>query len=467
MENYAIGFLKTMKNGVCYYEISGGVILPTTELLAELKGFVKEELIKELPSVSHPLGNTGQLLVTPQSEEEISALLKYANHNKLSVSIIGGGTKRGFGGQNETADILLSLAQYKGVVEHTVGDMTLTVKAGTNFKALQDYLAPYHQKLALDPFWPEYATLGGIIATNDSGPKRLCYGSARDSVIGLRMIYPDGKIIRSGGKVVKNVAGYDMNKLFIGSMGTLGVISEVTVKLRPIAKCESLVLLSFPQGNADEIYRFAVELLDSVIEPVCLELLNPTISEKVIGDKSYTLAISFEDVESSVRYQEDWIRGRKPENAALSILPSEKAQVFWKEFYQTSPNGAFEQISSPTVALMKIGVVNLDVIKMIYESQLIADMYNVVIDAHGGLGHGLCQIHISGTDDDVVKAVNELRERAVQLGGYGIIKHLPFYLRQKVNVWGAQPATYFLLKGIKAKIDPSSILNKGRFVGGI
>lgn len=441
--------------------------MPTTELFAELKGVVKEELIKELPPAIHPLGNTGRLMITPQTEEEISAILKYANQNKLTVSIIGGGTKKGFGGQIEKADILLSLAQYKGVVEHTVGDMTLTVKSGTNFSALQDYLSSYNQKLALDPFWPEYATIGGIIAANDSGPKRLGYGSARDSVIGLRMIYPDGKMIRSGGKVVKNVAGYDMNKLFIGSMGTLGVISEVTVKLRPIAKYESLALLAFPKGTADDVHQFAVELLDSAIEPVCIELLNPSLSDRLTGNKCFTLVISFEDVESSVRYQEDWIRERKPENTSLVILQVEKARDFWKAFYETSPNGALEQMSLPTVASMKVGVVNLDVIKMIYESQMIEDMCNVAIHAHGGLGHGLCNIHISGNEEDVVRAIKELRVKSSQLGGYGIIKHLPFHLRQKVSVWGEQPATYFLLKGIKEKIDPLSLLNNGRFVGGI
>ncbi|MDA6161842.1 FAD-binding oxidoreductase, partial [Escherichia coli] len=108
--------------------------------------------------------------------------------------------------------------------------MTVTVRSGTRFKDLQDYLAKHNQKISLDPFWPENATIGGIIAANESGPKRLGYGSARDAVIGLRTVYPDGKVIRSGGRVVKNVAGYDMNKLFIGSMGTLGVISEITLK---------------------------------------------------------------------------------------------------------------------------------------------------------------------------------------------------------------------------------------------
>ena len=191
------------------------------------------------------------------------------------------------------ADILLSLTQYSGIVEHIPGDMTLTVKSGTSFKEIQSYLAQYNQKIPLDPFFLENATIGGVIAANDSGPKRLGYGSARDVVIGLRMVYPDGKVIRSGGRVVKNVAGYDMNKLYIGSMGTLGVISEVTFKLRPISKYESITLINFPEGNLEVIRSFAVKVLDSMIEPVSLELLNPTLAEKLTNRKTLYVTVVF------------------------------------------------------------------------------------------------------------------------------------------------------------------------------
>src|SRR5690606_11710977 len=162
-------------------------------------------------------------------------------------NVVAGGTKRGYGGTLQQADILLSLEKYKGIVEHSVGDLTLTVKAGTTLKEISDELAKKGQRLPLDTPWPEYATIGGILSANDSGPKRLLHGSGRDLVIGTRIVYADGRVIRTGGKTVKNVAGYDMNKLFIGAMGTLGVISEVTVKLRPLPKYEGLVLLHFPE----------------------------------------------------------------------------------------------------------------------------------------------------------------------------------------------------------------------------
>lgn len=439
----------------------------TSAVLDELKNIINEARIQENHSPSTRLGNDGQIIVAPETEEEIANLLNYANKNNKTITIVSGGSKRGFGGVNESEDIALSLENYKGIVEHTVGDMTVTVKSGTPFKELQDYLATFNQKISLDPAWPEDATIGGVIAANDSGPKRLGYGSARDVVIGLRIVYPDGTVIRSGGKVVKNVAGYDMNKLFIGSMGTLGVLSDVTLKLRPIPKYESLVLLSFPKGNLEELRGFVVKLLDSMMEPVSLELLSPSLAERLLNVKEYTLAISFEDVESSVHYQEEFVGKIKPANANLQIFEKEKANQFWEQFYKIGPNGAKNAPEHETEAALKIGVINLDVLKVIQESELLIDSHNLRIDAHGGLGHGLCQVNMSGSDDDIQSAIYQLRSFVSGLGGYVTVKHLPLTLRHKISVWGDNPSYFFLLEGIKGKVDPNRVLNPKRYVGGI
>jgi glycolate oxidase FAD binding subunit len=441
--------------------------LIATKLVEDLASFIPKERIKEGENPHHPLGNSGQVSVFPTSEEEIAAVLKYANDNGKTITVMGGGTKRGFGGLTESADILLSLANYKGIVEHTVGDMTLTVKAGTTFQELQDYLAKYKQRISLDPAWPELATIGGIVVANESGPKRLGYGSSRDVVIGLRNVYPDGTVIRSGGKVVKNVAGYDMNKLFIGAMGTLGVVSEVTVKLRPIAKCESLILVCFPGGNLDDIRTFSKTLLDSALEPVTLELLNPSLSKKLSGRLAYTLAISFEDVESSVRYQEKYVQSIQPSGTSMDILSQEEAQNFWHQFYTICPNGAEDYTGKETEASLKIGVVNLDVLTVIRESEALKDSFHLQVEAHGGLGHGLCQVNLTGNSKDIVAAIQHLRNRITRLDGYVVVKHLPLALRQQVDVWGEKPSYFFLLEGIKSKVDPNRILNPNRFVGGI
>lgn len=439
----------------------------TAELAAELKAMFPEIQVEEQDV--HPLGNGGKVAVYPQSEEAISKIVKYAHQNGKKIAIIGGGTKRGFGGLVECADILLSLANYSGIVEHAVADMVVTVKSGTPFQQLQDYLAEYNQKVALDPAWPQYATVGGVIAANESGPKRLGYGSARDSVIGLRTVYPDGTVIRSGGKVVKNVAGYDMNKLFIGSMGTLGILSEVTIKLRPLPKYESLVLLSFQTGDIDSIRSFAVQFLDSMMEPVCLELLNPSLAERLVGQRAYTLAIGFEDVESAVHYQEEFVQRIQPPNTTITIFSPQEARSFWNTFYQIGPNGANMKEDGNTVveAVVKIGVVNLDVLHILRESELLQDVCHVNIEAHGGLGHGLCQVYIKGAAESVTAAIEQLRAIAVQRKGYAIVKHLPLSLRRTIDVWGGKPSYFFLLEEIKTKIDPNRILNDQRFVGGI
>ncbi|MDQ1002309.1 glycolate oxidase FAD binding subunit [Neobacillus niacini] len=438
--------------------------LITSENLTELKTVFKDIQINE-EDHNHPLGNTGRITIFPKTEQEISAVLAYANTNKNTVFIMGGGTKRGYGGLLEKADILLSLAQYTGIVEHNPGDMTLTVKAGTPFQEIQNYLAPYKQRVPLDPFIPEHATMGGIVSVNDSGPKRLGYGAARDNVIGLRMVYPDGTLIRSGGKVVKNVAGYDMNKLFIGAMGTLGVVSQVTVKLRPIAQYESILIVSFSERNVEEIRAFAVKVLDSMIEPISLELLNPSFAGKLTNINQYTLLISFEDVKSSVQYQENVIRSIVPDKTTLRSLSQNEAASFWDNFYYHQPNGLTNVTT--TEAVLKVGVVNLDTIKILKEAELIADACHVSIEAHGGLATGICYLTIRGANEDILSAIQHIRKSVMKLGGYAIVKHLPFFLRKEINVWGEETPAHFLYEGIKQKIDANKIINKNRYVGGI
>lgn len=441
----------------------------TSELYPDLKFLLPEGQIVDGESQADLLGNNGKVVVYPKTEEELVNIIKYANDKGKKITVAGMGTKRGYGGLQNITDILLSLEKHEGIIEHAAGDMTVTVKAGTRFKELQASLAKHNQMVALDPAWPEYATIGGVIAANDSGAKRLGYGSARDAVIGMKLIYPDGKVIRTGGKVVKNVAGYDMNKLFIGSMGTLGVISEITLKLKPLPKYTSLVLLAFPEGNLEEIRTFAVKLLDSKMEPVSLEILSPSVSERVTGDSCYTLAISFEDVESSVHYQEDFVKDNQPANSQLTIWLQDKVDAFWNQMNTLSPNGVMPVPGEPTEveATLKIGVKNLDVLHVMRESQCLAVDHLVSVLSHGGLGHGLCEVILKGRKENVILAIQSLQESVKPLGGYVVMKHLPLSLRQTVDVWGEKPSYFPLIDGIKKKVDPNRTLNHQRFLGGV
>ncbi len=438
----------------------------TSEVLSELKTFLKDEQIEDC-NRTDVLGNEGKVTVYPKTEGEISSILKYANEQGKKVIVEGMGTKRGFGGISDTADLLLSLKKYKGVIEHSVGDMTMTVRSGTTFNELQLYLAEHQQMIPLDPAFPDHATIGGIISSNDSGPKRLSYGAARDLVIGLRVVYPNGQMIRTGGKVVKNVAGYDMNKLFIGSMGTLGVISEITLKLRPVPKYESVVLLTFPQADLENIRRFTIQLLDSYMEPHALELLSPSLAARLTGKNVYTLAIGFEDVKKSVHYQEQVIENMKPQNSEMTILPQHEAKDFWNLFASLSPNSTNLPNDEKIKTALKIGVKNLDVLQVIQECRLMEERKQLSIEAHGGLGHGLCTVILNGMEEEILEVMSSLTKSVETIGGYVVAKHLPLHLRKKVEVWGKKPAHFFLLEGIKAKIDPKRTLNEKRFVGGI
>src|SRR6266567_5120240 len=179
------------------------------------------------------------LLVTiPTTVEEVSEVVTLANRHHLTVLARGAGWHMNLGGLPEHIDIVLSTHRLTRILEHEAPDMTCQVEAGITLASLQAQLAEKGQRLSLDPPGKEQITLGGLLATNASGPKRLRYGTARDLVIGLRVVQANGDIARSGGRVVKNVAGYDLNKLYIGSMSTLGIISEVNLKLHPLPPAE-------------------------------------------------------------------------------------------------------------------------------------------------------------------------------------------------------------------------------------
>lgn len=434
----------------------------------DLGAVLPKEQIKHNDEEGHLLGNGGNRIIEARSEEDISNVLAYANKHDKKVNVVSGGTKRGYGGTIEEADILLSLAKYKGIVEHSVGDLTLTVRPGTTLKEITDELVKHKQRVALDTPWPEVATIGGIVSSNDSGAKRLLYGSARDLVIGMRIVYPDGRVIRTGGKVVKNVAGYDMNKLFIGSMGTLGVISEITIKLRPLPKYEGLSLLHFPEGNEQDIRQFSVQILDSLKEPVSLEILTPSISETMTGKHNYTLAIAFEDRESAVLDQENWIKKHLPHGVQHDVMHEEEARQWWEKFRHSGPNGYNDDKNeAETQAFLKIGSNNLDILHNLKAAESLAEEYHVAVGAHGGLGHGISRVHVKGFPEDLISYIKALRAKVEEKSGYIVCTHLPFTLREVVGVWGEKPGYMALLEGIKRTNDPKHILNHQRFVGGI
>lgn len=211
----------------------------------------------------------GQIVASPRSTDDVAALLRHADANGIGVEITGAGTKRGWAGR-AGAEVLLETRGLAGVREHSWQDLTATVGAGTTWAEMQQVLARHGQQVALDPLWPDQATVGGVIATNDSGSLRLKYGSLRDLVIGMTIVLADGTVARSGGKVVKNVAGYDLHKLMIGAYGTLGVVAEVTFRLHAIPA--STLVWTMESADAESIGRVMMKVLDSQLSVQAMQM---------------------------------------------------------------------------------------------------------------------------------------------------------------------------------------------------
>ncbi|MBO8164829.1 MAG: FAD-binding oxidoreductase [Brevibacillus sp.] len=403
------------------------------------------------------LGNSGRLVVYPRDENQIGAILRFANEHSLTVIPEGGGTKRGLGGTLEQADILLSMQKIKGVVEHSVGDLIMTVKAGTTLQEIQSVLAKNGQFLPLDPPFPERSTIGGIVASNASGPKRLRYGSCRDLVVGLRVVTADGTIIRTGAKVVKNVAGYDMTKLFVGSMGTLGIITELHLKLKPLPPRRSLMLLTSP-GGTEEIWDFSRRIMDSGMEPLALEVLNPGMAERLAGVSRYLLAVGFEDVPKAVDAQEEWVRQNLGQLRKTDMLHDEEAEAWWNRF---------AAVGTAPFAL-KVGSLATDVIPVMEAAEQAANNLGLSIICHGGTGLGISRIYVEDHDMRKFQSFYQTMQTFMaEREGYVIIESAPYTVRRGVSVWGDKPSYLRLLEGIKQKFDPRRVLNPGRFVGGI
>jgi glycolate oxidase FAD binding subunit len=236
---------------------------PQTELLTssgDLKRFAVD-------------GVKPQVVALPGVVDDVAALLNIASERHLAVLPVGGCTELELGQPPERYDLAICTVRLNALLEHEAADLTCSVQAGMPLAALQQYLTAKGQFLALDPPNAERATIGGILAANASGPQRLRYGAARDLVIGLRVALGDGTIARSGGKVVKNVAGYDLNKLYIGSLGTLGIIVEANFKLIPRPERQETLLVSFE--NAPAAMETVIALLSSVVTPTAIELLDP------------------------------------------------------------------------------------------------------------------------------------------------------------------------------------------------
>lgn len=390
-----------------------------------------------------------QVVVEPGSDEEVAAVLAYASREGLKVLPRGGGTQLTLGFAPTGGDIVLSTARLNQLVEHAPHDMTATAQAGLPLSEMQTKLASTRQWLALDPVLKPEATIGGIIATNVSGARRLRFGGVRDQIIGVRVVLSDGTIARGGGKVVKNVAGYDLPKLFTGSLGTLGIIVSATFRLYPQTSASRTVLLS--ASDPAPLCELAVRVINSTLVPTLVDIYGSTTQEQ-----AYTLAVRFEMGEEAAEQQANTLL-TMAENKDARILRDSEEEQYWAERAPTANDSA-------TTLTLKASILPTETINWLTSLQALERKAGLSYDWRAHIGHGLIFVTLAGDDAALISAVTELRQAATDLRGSLVVMENPALLQ--LDAWGTPPALD-VMRRIKERFDPTSTLNPGRFVGGI
>jgi glycolate oxidase FAD binding subunit len=384
--------------------------------------------------------------VAPANAEGIAQVLRFAQANGLSVVPTGSGSKLNWGNP-VSADVELSLERLSTLREHAWEDLTCTVQAGCSWATMQNELARHGQMVALDPLWSDRATVGGVVATNDSGTLRLRYGGLRDLIIGMTLVLADGAIAKTGGKVVKNVAGYDLHKLLTGSFGTLAVITEVNFRLHPIEQHTRTFTATVPD----------VALLDRPLADLSHSQMTPSGIQLRLGQGVARL-----DVRISTRpecFDEHIARLRQVFNPLALAETDESA---WQTRQQL--------FASATGAVLKASMMPSDICSVAAELQQISADAGInlalVVQACG-----LATISLTsalGSDADALIAlINHLRARLRTSGGSAVLLRAPDVLRGRIDPWDCQSDALPLMREIKRRFDPKRVLSPGRFVGGI
>jgi glycolate oxidase FAD binding subunit len=382
------------------------------------------------------------VVVAPASTREIAEILRFADQNGLTVTPTGAGTKLGWG--NPVAPrIQLSLHRMAALREHSWQDMTCTVEAGCPWNALENALAEHGQVVALDPLWPERATVGGIVATNDSGALRLKYGGLRDLILGMTLVLPDGTIAKTGGKVVKNVAGYDLHKLMTGSLGTLAVIAGVNFRLHPIERNTRTWTAIAPGPEALEAPLRA--LFDSQIVPTSVQV------------RARKQACSL-DVRIAARSGCLEEFGPRLQTLFGDLDLSESSSVVW--------DARQELFNQSGAMVLKISVLPGEIASVLVTLQEWASFGGIEI-AMVAQGTGLITAAVSMSPEAALALIEPLRERVRAVDGSIVALQLPDEFRSRFDVWGCDSRALNLMREIKRRFDPHRILNPGRFVGGI
>ncbi len=395
-------------------------------------------------------GSLPRWVVEPGSVQEAAAALAACSARDLAVVPRGAGTKIGWGNPPGRLDVVVSTARLDGLLDHAAGDLVVRVQAGMPLARLQERLADAGQMLALDP--PEQgATVGGVVAANASGPRRHRYGTARDLVIGVTVVLADGTVARAGGRVVKNVAGYDLMKLYAGSLGTLGLIAELAFRLHPVPAASRTVLARVP--GPPEAGRLQQALLDSALVPSAMELAWSDPGGPV------EVAVRFEGIEPGAAGQARQAAEIAAAHGEDHVLAGGEERVVWERIAAV-PWG-------PGEVGLKVAAVPATLAAALEALRDSATGHGVGLRVGGRAGAVVLLAALSGEDPAVAEVVRDVRRAVAVDGGSAVLLQAPAGMRRAVDAWGPAGDALGLMRRVKARFDPTGIMAPGRFVGGI
>ncbi len=403
-------------------------------------------LTAQISQATNSASSEVHCILYPATPEQLSEAVACAFQNRWRMLICGSGSKLHWGGLAEGVQVVISTARLNRLIEFASGDLTVTAEAGLRLADLQTKLAEAGQFLPVDPAYPLQATLGGIVATADTGAWRQRYGGLRDLVIGLTLVRSDGKLAKAGGRVVKNVAGYDLMKLFTGSYGTLGVLSQLSFRIYPLPAAAATLWIT-----GQEITHMTAAILASGLTPTAIEILAaPTVKQLNLGEQM-GLLIRFQTIEVSIQQQMAQVT-QIAQQLGLSVTLVAEANL-WQALRSL--------IDSPppeTPVTCKIGVEPAQAVAVLSQFQQAGA--GGVIHASSGLG----QIYLPVISSETLL---KLRQITVAAGGFLSVLAAPIALKQHIEVWGDAGDALGLMQRLKAQFDPENLLSPHRFIGKI